>query len=167
MDRTRLRFGPFEVDLKNRELWRQGLRLHLQRQPFAVLETLLESPGDLVTRDALRQRLWPDGTYVEFDKGLNTAVMKLRDVLGEDSHSPYFIETVAREGYRFVAAVETVAPASRSLPIDETASPPALSAAAAHASMADGRWSERRASDSRWTAAAWSGLVVVLACALI
>jgi DNA-binding winged helix-turn-helix (wHTH) protein len=105
----RVRFGPFEVDFLNRELRRQGVRLRVQRQPFSVLEALVESPGDLVTREALRQRLWSDGTFVEFDKGLNTAVMKLREALGEDSQSPHFIETVAGEGYRFVAPVEVVA----------------------------------------------------------
>ena len=155
-----VRFGPFEVDLRNRELRRQGVRLRLQRQPFAVLEALLEAPGDLVTREALGQRLWPEGTFVEFDKGLNTAVMKLREALGEDPQSPHFIETVAREGYRFVAAVEPVAvldaPDSAGEPAGDArsrASPPAPSATA-----------EPRADRRRWTAP--GRLVAVLALVL-
>jgi len=103
----RLRFGPFEVDLRDRELLRQGVRVPLQGQPFEILVALLESPGALVPREALQRRLWPEGTFVEFDQGLNTAVRKLREALGDDPRAPHFIETRARLGYRFVGAVET------------------------------------------------------------
>ena len=103
---TIVRFALFEADLHARELRKQGRRLRLQEQPFAVLAVLLERPGALVTREELRERLWPSDTFVDFDHSLNTAVNKLRDVLGDSAANPRFIETLARRGYRFVAAVE-------------------------------------------------------------
>ena len=103
-----LRFGLFEVDLAANELRKKGLRLKLQEQPQSVLRVLLEHPGVLVTRDELRNRLWNPGTYVEFDHSLNTAMMRLREVLGDSSENPTFIETVPRKGYRFIAPVHEV-----------------------------------------------------------
>jgi DNA-binding winged helix-turn-helix (wHTH) protein len=102
-------FGNFEADLETRELRKNGRRLRLQDQPFAVLVTLLERPGEVITREELRQRLWPADTFVDFDHSLNTAVNKLREVLGDSASSPRFIETLARRGYRFVGSVDSPA----------------------------------------------------------
>lgn len=97
-----IRFGVYEADLRSGELRKHGIRLRLQDQPFQVLCMLLDRPGELVTRDELRQRLWPADTFVDFDHGLNTAVNKLREVLGDSATNPRYIETLARRGYRFV-----------------------------------------------------------------
>lgn len=102
------RFDDYEADLRAAELWRKGNRLKLQLQPFQVLVALLERPKDVVTREELRQRLWPEDTFVDFDHGLNTAVAKLRDVLGDSASAPRYIETIAKRGYRFLAEVQTV-----------------------------------------------------------
>jgi TolB-like protein/DNA-binding winged helix-turn-helix (wHTH) protein/Tfp pilus assembly protein PilF len=98
-------FGVFEVDLKACELRKHGLRLKLPEQPFQVLVVLLEKPGEIVTREELRNRLWPGDTFVDFDHGLNNAVMRLREVLGDASENPRFVETIPRRGYRFIAPV--------------------------------------------------------------
>jgi TolB-like protein/DNA-binding winged helix-turn-helix (wHTH) protein/Tfp pilus assembly protein PilF len=100
-----VRFGLFEFDLESNELRRKGLRLKLQDQQLNLLRVLLEHPGTLVTRDELRHRLWKPGTFVEFDHSLNTAMMRLREVLGDSSDNPMLIETVPRKGYRFIAPV--------------------------------------------------------------
>src|SRR4051812_7946747 len=100
---SRVRFGVFEVDLHTRELRRQGARIKLQDQPFQVLEALIERPGGLVTRDELRHRIWGGDTFVDFDQGLNRAVNKLREALGDAAETPRFIETLPRRGYRFIA----------------------------------------------------------------
>jgi len=100
------RFGIFEADQQTGELRKQGRRVPLQGQPFDVLIMLLEQPGQLISRTQIRERLWPDGTFVDFDHSLNTAVNKIRDVLGDSASSPRFIETLARRGYRFIAAVQ-------------------------------------------------------------
>ena len=99
------RFGLFEADLHQRVLTRSGLRVRLQDQPFQLLALLLERPGEVVTREQLREKLWPADNYVEFDAGLNTAIKKLRLALGDLSDNPRFIETVHRRGYRFIAPV--------------------------------------------------------------
>jgi TolB-like protein/DNA-binding winged helix-turn-helix (wHTH) protein/Tfp pilus assembly protein PilF len=99
-------FGVFEVDLKASELRKQGLRVKLPEQPFQVLAMLLEKPGEIITRDELRNRLWQTDTFVDFDHGLNNAVMRLREVLGDSSENPRFVETIPRRGYRFIAHVE-------------------------------------------------------------
>jgi TolB-like protein/DNA-binding winged helix-turn-helix (wHTH) protein len=104
-----LHFGVFEVDLKTCELRKQGLRLKLAEQPFQVLVVLLERPGEIVTREEMRNRLWPGDTFVDFDHGLNNAVMRLREVLGDASENPRFVETIPRRGYRFIAPVAGVA----------------------------------------------------------
>jgi len=100
------RFGVFEADLKARELRKQGRRVRLQDQPFALLIMLLEQAGGVVTREELRERLWPVDTFVDFDHSLNTAVNKIREVLGDSATSPRFVETVARRGYRFLGQVQ-------------------------------------------------------------
>src|SRR5260370_73703 len=100
-----VRFGVFEVDLTSAELRKQGLRLRLQEQPFQVLTALLEHPGEVVTREDLIRRLWPDGTVVDFDRGLNAAVTRLRQALSDSAEVPRYVETVARRGYRFIGTV--------------------------------------------------------------
>jgi DNA-binding winged helix-turn-helix (wHTH) protein/Tol biopolymer transport system component len=103
---SRVRFGQFEADLSEAKLLKRGIVVRLENRPFQVLAALLENPGDLVTREELQSRLWPAGTYVDFDEGLNTAVRKLRAALGDSPESPVFVETVPRRGYVFVAPVE-------------------------------------------------------------
>jgi cholera toxin transcriptional activator len=103
-----VRFGIFEADLVAGELRKSGVRIRLQEQPFQLLSFLVERQGDVVTRDELRQKLWPTDTFVDFDHSLNTAVNKLRQALGDSALSPRYIETVARRGYRFLARVERV-----------------------------------------------------------
>jgi Tol biopolymer transport system component/DNA-binding winged helix-turn-helix (wHTH) protein len=101
-----VRFGIFEVDLKAGELRRSGLKVKLQEQPLQVLTALLEHPGEVVTREDLRSKLWPADTFVDFDHSLNAAIKRLRDALGESAERPMFVETVARRGYRFIGHVE-------------------------------------------------------------
>lgn len=108
-DATRtLRFGLFELDLRAGELRRNGVRVKLQEQPFQVLAHLLERPGEVVTREELRDRLWPANTFVDFDHSLNAAIRRLRDALGDSAENPRFVETVARRGYRFLAPVSNL-----------------------------------------------------------
>ncbi len=98
-----VRFGPFEVDFRAGELLKSGRRIRLQDQPLQVLAMLLEHPGNVVTRDEFRQKLWPNDTFVDFDHGLNNAINRLRDALNDSTDAPRFIETLPRRGYRFVA----------------------------------------------------------------
>jgi TolB-like protein/DNA-binding winged helix-turn-helix (wHTH) protein len=107
----RVRFGVFEVDLRSSELHKQGIKIKLHPQPFQVLAMLLEHPGELVTREQLRQRLWPADTFVDFEVGLNSAIKRLRDALGDSAESPHFIETLPRRGYRFIGREDYGAPA--------------------------------------------------------
>jgi TolB-like protein/DNA-binding winged helix-turn-helix (wHTH) protein/Tfp pilus assembly protein PilF len=104
---TRLRFGVFEADFRTGELTKRGKRLRLQEQPFRLLAILLERPGELVTREELHSKLWPE-SVVDFDHGLNKAIGKIREALGDSSENPRFVETVARRGYRFLADVAAV-----------------------------------------------------------
>jgi DNA-binding winged helix-turn-helix (wHTH) protein/Tol biopolymer transport system component len=99
------RFGLFELDLATGELRKNGVRVRLQEQPLRILEALIENPGKLVTREQLRDRLWPSDTFVDFERSLNAAIAKLRQTLGDSAEQPVYIETVARKGYRFVAPV--------------------------------------------------------------
>jgi len=103
------RFGVFEADVENATLTRKGIRIRLQDQPFRILTTLLEHAGQIVTRDDLRQRLWPTGTYVDFEGSLNAALKRLRASLDDDADNPRFVETVPKRGYRFIAPVVAVA----------------------------------------------------------
>src|SRR5215813_12143097 len=119
--RTRkARFSSFEVDLRSGQLYKHGIRLKLQDQPFQVLALLLEHPGDLVTREELHQKLWPSDTFVDFDTGLNNAIKKLRDALGDSAEEPRYIETMPRRGYRFIPRVENC---NGDLPVAPTAAP--------------------------------------------
>lgn len=107
------RFGPFEADPETGELRKSGRKLHLQEKPFQVLVALLEQRGNLVSRKALHERLWPEDTFVDFENGLNTAISKLREVLGGSGKDHRYIETLARRGYRFTSPVEELgAPAA-------------------------------------------------------
>ena len=110
----RLRFGVFELDLRSGELRKRGLLVRLQEQPFQVLTMLLEHPGEVVTREELQKKLWPANTFVDFDHGLNKAINKIRDALGDSAESPRFVETVARRGYRFLAEVKAADAAAAS-----------------------------------------------------
>ena len=100
-----VRFGLFEVNLGTAELLKSGRKIDIERQPFIVLTLLVKAPGELVTRDELQAALWPDGSFVDFNRGINVAVKKLRDALGDSSDNPRFIETLSRRGYRFIAPV--------------------------------------------------------------
>jgi TolB-like protein len=118
----RLRFGVFEADLRTGELTKHGKRLRLQEQPFQLLAILLERPRELVTREELRSRLWPH-TTVDFDHGVNKAIGKVRDALGDSAANPRFIETVARRGYRFLADVAVVRDGQARAVADDTEAP--------------------------------------------
>jgi Tol biopolymer transport system component/DNA-binding winged helix-turn-helix (wHTH) protein len=111
-----VRFGAFEADFRTQELRKYGTRLRLPNQSFLVLTMLLERPGELVTREHLRERLWPADTFVEYDQGLNAAVNRLRDVLGDSADRPRFIETLPRRGYRFVAILDSPASSAKVAP---------------------------------------------------
>ncbi len=129
-DRTvdRLRFGVFEVELRAGELRKRGVRIRLQEQPFQVLAMLIQRPGEIVTREELRTRLWSADTFVDFDHGVNKAINRIRDAIGDSATSPRFIETVARRGYRFigdVTAVEQTGVSPREPPVD---TPPGFTA---------------------------------------
>lgn len=101
-----VRFGTFELDLATGELRKAGLKVRLQEQAFRILAMLVERPGDLVTHDELRARIWPEAVFVDFEHGLHKAVNKLRHALGESAETPRFVETLPRRGYRFIAPVE-------------------------------------------------------------
>src|SRR5271169_3917916 len=103
-----IRFGEFEVNLPSGEIRKRGIKLKMAAQPFQVLAALLEKPGEVVTREELRQKLWPDGTFVDFDHGLTKAVNRIRDVLADSAESPRYVETLPRRGYRFVGIAEMV-----------------------------------------------------------
>jgi cholera toxin transcriptional activator len=130
---SKYRFDDFEADLRAAELRKDGTRLKLQLQPFQVLVALLERPKEVLTREDLRQRLWPEDTFVDFDHSLNTAMVKLRDVLGDSASSPKYIETIAKRGYRFLGNAEIVleqpiVPAERSAAPLEVAQQPSAAA---------------------------------------
>ena len=119
---ARFRFGAFEADAATGELRRQGVRIKLNAQPFQVLLMFLERPGDLLTREEISRRLWPDGTFVDYEHGVNSAVNRIREALGDTATHPRFVETLARRGYRFVADVERIGP---NQPEPEPEQPPA------------------------------------------
>lgn len=120
-NRRVVRFGIFEADLLTRELRKRGVRVRLQEQPFRLLQALLERPGQIVTREEIKDKLWPDDTFVDFDNSLNTAAQKLRQALGDSAESPRFVETIPRQGYRFLTPVAAVAP--KDLPVTEEQAP--------------------------------------------
>ena len=101
-----IHFSIFELDLKAGELRRNGTKVKIQEQPFQILAALLERPGEVVTREELRNRLWPADTFVDVDHSLNAAIKRLRDALGESAETPVFVETLARRGYRFIGNIQ-------------------------------------------------------------
>ncbi len=123
------RFGIFEADASLGELRRQGVRIKLNAQPFQVLCLLLDRPGELLTREEISRELWPDGTFVDFDHGVNSAVNRIREALGDTASNPRFVETLAKRGYRLIAPVERIpareessSPAAGLVPADGAAS---------------------------------------------
>ena len=106
----RYRFGLFEVDAATGELRRDGLRIKINAQPFQILCLLLERSGELLTREEIARELWPDGTFVDYEHGVNSAVNRIREALGDSASNPRFVETLARRGYRFIAPVERIEP---------------------------------------------------------
>ena len=118
--RRPLRFGSFELDLQSGELRKAGVLVGLQEQSLKVLVELLARPGELVTREQLRQRLWPSGTFVDYEHGLNAVINRLRETLGDSADSPRFIQTVPRRGYRFIASVEGGAATVAGGPVEPT-----------------------------------------------
>jgi DNA-binding winged helix-turn-helix (wHTH) protein/Tol biopolymer transport system component len=119
-----VRFGTYEVDLRLGELRKNGIRVKLTGQPFQILVVLLEHPGDLVTREQLQRRLWPSDTFVDFDRGLNAAINRVREALGDSAENPRFVETLPRRGYRFIAPLDS-RPTSATLPVAESKVSPA------------------------------------------
>src|SRR5947207_4411830 len=103
----RVRFRQFEMDESTGELRKDGIKVRLQEQPLQILQILLEHPGELVTREELRKRVWPTDTFVDFDHGINNAIKRLREALGDIAETPRYIETLPRRGYRFVQRVES------------------------------------------------------------
>ena len=122
-DSQLIRFGVFEVDTRTGELRKSGARVKLQQQPFQILVILLRRPGEIVTREELRQQLWPADTFVDFDHSLNAAIKRLRDALGESAENPIYIETLARRGYRFNAPVQAVPALESAARISRSPSP--------------------------------------------
>jgi DNA-binding winged helix-turn-helix (wHTH) protein len=115
------RFGTYELDPRAGELRKAGVKVRLQEQPLQILTLLLERPGEIVTRQEIRSKLWPDGIFVDFDHGLNAAVKRLREALGDSAENPRFVETIPRRGYRFLAPVhtpgaDTIAPVAPPVP---------------------------------------------------
>src|SRR5215813_9388961 len=110
-----VRFGAFELSVRAGELRKQGAKIKLQEQPFHVLQILLQREGEIITREELRQKIWPSDTFVDFDHGLYNAIKRLREALGDDAESPHYIETVPRRGYRFIGKSEPAIPAPSSI----------------------------------------------------
>ena len=153
------RFGPFALEVRSGELTRDGSRIPLQEKPCSLLLALLEHSGDLVTRDELRLRLWPDDTFVGFEDGLNTAASKLREALGDDPQSPRYIETVRGRGYRFIGPVEPIAPRSHAGATPDVARSAAAGESAQPFPDPAGSWPRPHA---YLRLAAWSTLLVCL-----
>src|SRR6202453_5205287 len=103
-----VRFGPFEVSLQSGEVRKSGLKIRVQQQPLKLLEILLERPGEVITREELRSRVWPNESFGDFDQALNISIGKLRSALGDSAENPRFIETLPKRGYRFIADVSVV-----------------------------------------------------------
>src|SRR5687768_10501565 len=131
-----VRFGVFEANFRSGELRKNGNRIKLQEKPLQVLSVLVEQPGELVGREELQKRLWPSDVFVDFDNGLNTAVNKLREALGDSADSPRFIETVPRRGYRFIAGIEVVTESAAAAAVGSSSAPVAAIAEPLEASPA-------------------------------
>jgi TolB-like protein/DNA-binding winged helix-turn-helix (wHTH) protein/Flp pilus assembly protein TadD len=162
---SRLRFGVFEMDLRTGELRKHGMQVRLQKQPFQVLAMLLEHAGEVVTREELQKNLWPADTFVDFDHGLNKAINKIRDALGDSAENPRFLETVSRRGYRFLAEVKDVDAGSLPVPTPgiEVSSAPQYSDAAKAAPQPVTRQQVVPSLTSRRLGAILAALLVILA----
>src|SRR5947209_1416952 len=112
-----VRFAAFELDSRASELRKQGAKVKLQEQPFQILQILLQRPGEIVTREELRQKIWLSDTFVDFDHGINNAIKRLREALGDTAETPRYVETLPRRGYRFIGKIECDAPRMRSLAV--------------------------------------------------
>jgi DNA-binding winged helix-turn-helix (wHTH) protein len=156
------RFGPFELDLAAAEVRRQGRRVKLQPQPFKLLVLLTGRPGSLITREEIRAELWPEGTFVDFDQSVNFAVKQIRDAFGDSASQPVYLETVPRQGYRFVAPVDTgpagAVAAGAAVPMGSNT---VRLQKAMWANIAELRVAEARQRKVMWLAIA--GLIVVIA----
>src|SRR5246127_2524753 len=122
-----VRFGAYELDHQAGKLRKDGVRIRLQEQPLHILRILLEQPGRIVAREDLRQKIWPSDTFVDFDHGINNAIKRLREALGDTTETPRFVETLPRRGYRFIAPIEEDTPRFRSLvvlPLDNLSRDP-------------------------------------------
>jgi DNA-binding winged helix-turn-helix (wHTH) protein len=152
-----VRFGSFHLDLRKEELLKDGVRVKLQGKVFQALLALLEKPGEIVTREALRMRLWPSDTHVNYDANVNTTVNKLRQVLGDSPDQPVFVDTIPRKGYSFVANIEYL-----DQPVSQQAEEPkGHSSAAMQAASGEARNSVLRAAfSSKWFAAGVISLVL-------
>src|SRR5437870_3277802 len=115
--RASVRFGAFELDQDAGELRKQGTRMKLQEQPLQMLQVLLQRPGEVVTRGELQQKIWPSDTFVDFDHGINNAIKRLREALGDTAETPKYVETLPRRGYRFIGKIECEVPRMRSLAV--------------------------------------------------
>ena len=123
------RFGTYEISFQSGELRKAGVKIRVQQQPFKVLEILLEHPGEIVTREELRTRIWPQESFGDFDQAVNVAIAKLRTALGDSAENPRYIETLPRRGYRFIAEVALVdmAKSATELPVAQPDDKPAIS----------------------------------------
>src|ERR1700722_14896446 len=114
----RYRFGVFEADAATGELRKQGIRVKVNVQPFQVLLMLLERPGERLTREEISRELWPDGTFVDYEHGVNSAINRIREALGDRARNPRFIETLDRRGYRFLASVQRIGEEVALVPVE-------------------------------------------------
>lgn len=170
-ERAQVRFGIFEFDARVAELRRRGVRLRLQEQPLRVLSLLLEHPGEMMTREAIYERLWPQNSPVDFEHSLNTSIAKLRRVLRDSAESPRYIETLSRQGYRFIAPVERIVPEPPPSTGNENLSrapesAPSMNPAAGLETpvrTADGILSTKRTWRGRLPTAAWATSLMMLA----
>src|SRR5437762_1352467 len=115
--RGMVHFGEFELDAAAGQLYRKGAKLRLQEQPSQILQILLQRPGEVVTREELQQKIWPSDTFVDFDHGINNAIKRLREALGDTAETPCYVETLPRRGYRFIGKIERETPKFRSLAV--------------------------------------------------
>jgi eukaryotic-like serine/threonine-protein kinase len=161
IDSLRVRFGQFEADISRRRLLKRGVIVRLENRPFQLLVTLLERPGELVTREELQGRLWPVGTYVGFDEGLNTAVRKLRIALGDSTDSPLFIETVPRRGYIFIAPITTDSAPGLATPSDARLHFVASAESAPPDATSDNLGPGRRPRKALWAAAIFATILCI------
>jgi DNA-binding winged helix-turn-helix (wHTH) protein/tetratricopeptide (TPR) repeat protein len=157
-----IRFGAYEADLREASLTKAGIRIRLQEQPFQILVLLLERPGQIVTREEIRQKLWSDDTFVEFDDALNTAVRKLRTALSDSADNPRFLETVPRRGYRFVAPISAPPELKANLGPVESKAPDAVPTRAPEMARSEARGPLR----SHWRKWAWIGIAVLVLVAI-